>query len=275
MTFTERDHATLAEILVAAARREVMPRFRNLAAGDIREKQSATDLVTEADEAAERAICADLAKAFPAAALIGEEGVSADPRLVEALADADLAFVIDPVDGTLNYASGLPVFATMAAAIVKGEVVACVIHDPVLDDSAMARRGEGAWMQHADGRRDALRAAASAPLPAMTGMVSWRYFPEPLRSRLPSRFPRVTDVSGLRCCGQEYRLAAAGKCHFLAYGRLMPWDHAPGTLLMREAGAHVATIDGAPYRPWPIGTGLLCAPDRDSWNTLREALFAE
>lgn len=273
MLFTARDHALLSEILIEAARTEIMPRFRNLKDGDIREKLSATDLVTEADEQAERFICARLARAFPQAVLIGEEGVSADPDLLGKLAGAELAIVIDPVDGTLNYASGLTLFASMAAVIVRGEIVAAVIHDPVVNDCAMALRGEGAWLERPDGRRDDLKVAKALPLSEMTGMVSYKYFAEPLRSTLPARFPRASEVAALRCCGQEYRLAAAGHCHFLAYGKLMPWDHAPGSLLHREAGGYSGLINGSPYQPALHATGLLCAPDHDSWLELRAALF--
>lgn len=268
MIFTRRDHDRLTAILVEAARREIMPRFRNLAAGDIRQKRTPDDLVTEADEAAERFICTELAQAFPGAALIGEEAVSADPALLGRLGEADLAFVIDPIDGTLNYAADLPLFAVMAAAIVKGEVVATVIHDPVVDDTALALRGEGAWLLRPDGGSRDLRVAMPADPAAMSGMAGWQYFPEPMRSQLPGRFPAFVTVSSLRCCGQEYRLAAAGHCHFLLYGRLNPWDHAPGVLLHAEAGGYARMLDGAPYRPAGPSTGLLCAPDEASWHLI-------
>ncbi|WNJ88650.1 inositol monophosphatase family protein [Bosea sp. 685] len=274
MIFTRQDHETLAGILAEAGRREVMPRFRNLAEGEIREKRSATDLVTEADEAAERFISAELARAFPGAVLIGEEAVAADPALVERLGDAELAVVIDPIDGTLNYASDLPLFAVMAAVLVKGEVVAAVIHDPIVEDSAMALRGEGAWLGSAAGKSRDLRVAPAAAPREMTGMMSWQYFPEPLRSKLPGHMPAFGNVSSLRCCGHEYRLAAAGNGHFLLYGRLSPWDHAPGSLIYAEAGGHVRMLDGQPYRPAQPTLGLLCAPDAESWQEIRTILLS-
>ena len=122
MIFARQDHERLDAILREAARREVMPRFRRLAAGDIRAKQNPVDVVTEADEAAERFICAELARAFPGAALIGEEAVTQDPSLLTRLSEAELAFVIDPIDGTLNYANDLSLFAVMAAVVVRGEI---------------------------------------------------------------------------------------------------------------------------------------------------------
>lgn len=273
MIFTRQDHERLDAILREAARREVMPRFRRLAAGDIRAKRNPVDVVTEADEAAERFICAELAKAFPGAALIGEEAVTEDPSLLANLGQADLAIVIDPIDGTLNYASDLSLFAVMAAVVVRGEIVAAVIHDPTADDSAMALRGEGAWMASADGASRDLRVAAAVATRQMNGMASWQYFPEPLRSTLPGRFPAFLEVGSLRCCGQEYRLAAAGRLQFLLYGVLNPWDHAPGVLLYSEAGGHARLLDGRTYSPAGRPAGLLCAPDAESWRAIRSVLL--
>ena len=272
MLFARRDLDRLAAIVVAAARREVTPRFRKLAPQDVRAKSGPSDLVTEADEAAERFIAAELTRAFPGCAVIGEEGATRDPGLVDALAQADLAFVVDPVDGTLNFANDLPLYAVMAAAVVKGETVAAIIHDPVLDDSALALRGEGAWLARADGSTRDLRVGPERAPAQMNGMASWRYFPEPARSRIPAAFPAFESVATLRCCGQEYRLAAAGHCDFLLYGRLNAWDHAPGVLLHGEAGGVARLLDGSTYRPAVGGVGLLCANTEASWRAVRERL---
>ena len=161
MTFGTAELGDLVELLRTAARVEIMPRFRKLGAGDVRQKSGPLDLVTEADEAAERLITDGLLRRFPGSLVIGEEAASADPSRLAALGDADLAFVVDPVDGTANFAAGLPLFGVMAAAIVRGEIVAAVIHDPVCDDTALAIRGEGAWSEAPDGRRTDLRVAAA------------------------------------------------------------------------------------------------------------------
>jgi fructose-1,6-bisphosphatase/inositol monophosphatase family enzyme len=82
-------------------------------------------------------------------------------------------------------------------------------------------------------------------------------------------------VSSLRCCGHEYRLQAAGYLHLTLYGSLHPWDHAPGTLIVSEAGGHVRFLDGSAYRSRPSALGLLSAPDAASWQAARDAFFAE
>jgi fructose-1,6-bisphosphatase/inositol monophosphatase family enzyme len=152
-TFGTVHLATLADILRDAACAEIMPRFRRLADDAVRTKSGPLDLVTEADEAAERRITAALHTAFPGCLVVGEEATERDASLLRGLASADLAFVVDPVDGTSNFAWGMPLFGCMAAAIRRGEVVGSVIHDPVSGASAMALRGEGAWSEEADGRR--------------------------------------------------------------------------------------------------------------------------
>jgi fructose-1,6-bisphosphatase/inositol monophosphatase family enzyme len=80
---------------------------------------------------------------------------------------------------------------------------------------------------------------------------------------------------GLRCAAHEYRMAAGGPTHALVYNKMLPWDHAPGWLLHREAGGYAARFDGAPYSPLVHTGGLIVAPNRDCWGALHEALLAE
>jgi fructose-1,6-bisphosphatase/inositol monophosphatase family enzyme len=265
--------ADIDALLRDAARREIMPRFRNLGADGVRMKSGPLDLVTEADEAAERHITAGLRAMFPGCLVVGEEAATVDPTLLQGLADAELAFVVDPVDGTANFAAGLALFGVMAAAIRKGEVVASLIHDPVGDDTAMALRQEGAWMQTAAGARRDLRVKAPAPAADMAGNVSWRFLPEPARTSVRGNLHKVAGSWDYRCAAHEYRMLADGHCHFLFFNRLYPWDHAPGWLLHQEAGGYAAQFDGRPYSPSRIDGGLICAPDRASWQALRDALL--
>jgi fructose-1,6-bisphosphatase/inositol monophosphatase family enzyme len=267
------DLQTVAALLRDAARDKVMPLFRNLTAGAVKMKTGPLDLVTEADEAAERRITAGLLREFPGCLVIGEEAASADPDLLKDLAGAELAFVVDPIDGTANYVAGLALFGVMAAVFRRGEIVGAVIHDPVVDDSAMALRGEGAWIETPDGRRSDLRVAVPVPAAQMSGGVSWRFMPEPMRSEVCARLPRLAACWDYRCSAHSYRMTAAGHGHFLVYYRLYPWDHAPGWLLHREAGGYSARFDGQPYDPADIYSGLICAPDRESWEAVRAALL--
>jgi fructose-1,6-bisphosphatase/inositol monophosphatase family enzyme len=275
MTFSAHDAVDLAAILREAGRAELKSRFRRLESGEVRTKAGPLDLVTAADEAAERRITASLIAAWPGAVVVGEEAAAADKELLDHLREAELAFVVDPLDGTFNYAAGVPLFAVMAAAVVRGEVAMAAIHDPMGDDTAIAVRGEGAWIEDPSGQRTDLHVAAPAPLHEMTAVVSWQFLPDPWRGQVCMALPRLAASWNYRCAGHEYRVAAAGYCHALLYHRLLPWDHAPGWLLHREAGGYSARFDGSAYTPLEVAGGLICAPDQASWCALREALLAE
>jgi fructose-1,6-bisphosphatase/inositol monophosphatase family enzyme len=153
--------------------------------------------------------------------------------------------------------------------------VAAAIHDPLGDDTALALRGEGAWIETPGGRRADLQVAAPAPAGEMAGNVTWRFLPEPTRSIVCRNLPRLGGCWDYRCSAHEYRMVAAGHCHFLFFNRLYPWDHAPGWLLHREAGGYSARLDGSDYRPTRTDGGLICAPDRASWQNLRDMLLDE
>jgi fructose-1,6-bisphosphatase/inositol monophosphatase family enzyme len=259
-------------LLRAAARTEIMPRFRHLGPGDIRTKTSKQDLVTEADEAGERFITAGLERMFPGCLVVGEEATARDPALIGRLAAADLAFTVDPVDGTANYAAGLPLFGVMVAAVARGETVGAIILDPVSDSFSAAVRGEGAWEEHAGVRSD-LRVAAPVPLADITGAASWRFLPPALRDRVLRGLPRLAVSWDHRCAAHEYRALISGHAHFVLFNRLMPWDHLPGVLLHQEAGGYAAKFDGSPYLPGETTGGLICVPDQESWHVVHKALL--
>ena len=258
----------------AVAKAEIMPRFRALRPGDVQAKSGPLDLVSVADERAEACLATGLRRLFPGCAVVGEEAATRDPGLLRAIADADLCFVVDPVDGTANFCAGLPLFGVMVAATCRGEVIGAAIHDPVGDDTAWALRGEGAWMEDAAGGRTALRVAAPAPVAQMAGAVSWRYMVPAQQAVVCPNLPRVAAAWDYRCAAHQYRVMAAGHCHFAVYARLLPWDHAAGWLLHQEAGGWSQRFDGSAYRVAESTGGLVLAPDRDSGRALQAALFS-
>lgn len=266
--------AQLGALVARVAARDIMPRFGHLQQHQIHAKTSAFDLVTEADETAEVAITAWLAQAYPQALVVGEEATARQPALLDALGQAELAFVVDPLDGTKNFASSLPLFGVMVAVVARARVVASVIHDPVTRTTAYALQGGGAWMEDADGLATPLRVAAAVPLHEIQGIAGTNFLPEPLRSTVNGNLSKLSMTNWFRCAAHEYRLAAAGHCHILFYNRLMPWDHAAGWLLHQEAGGFSAHFDGSPYSPTHTTGGLLCAPTEACWHTVRDALFA-
>ncbi|OJF93383.1 inositol monophosphatase family protein [Pararhizobium antarcticum] len=267
------DIAALANVLQEAAYKEILPRFRNLGSGDVRMKSEAIDLVTEADEAAERLIKARVAEFAPDALFVGEETVAAEPELLYKIADADLAIIVDPIDGTFNYAAGLSLFGVMASVVSKGETIAGIIYDPLGNDWVIAEKGSGAWFCRADGTQDRLACAASVSLENLVGCASTTYYAQDDRRLVMGNMSKVRIATSYRCAAHEYRGFAAGHFHFLMYQKLMPWDHLAGTLIAQEAGAYAARFDGSPYLPQHVDGGLLLAPDRDTWEELRREVF--
>ncbi|MDF0699873.1 inositol monophosphatase family protein [Rhizobium sp. MC63] len=263
------DVTALADLLRRTAKAEILPRFRRLGRDDVRAKSEATDLVTEADEQAERMIKAEAEQLWPGALFVGEESVSAVPALLGRLADADLAIVVDPVDGTFNFAAGIPAFGVMASVVSGGETIAGIIYDPMGDDWVMAEKGSGAWLRRPDGEARRLRAAEPVALDQMVGMASTGYLPQEKRAEILGNLAKVRFLTNYRCAAHEYRTLAGGHVHYLMYNKLMPWDHLAGTLISQEAGAHAARFDGSSYLPHHLDGGLLIAPDKASWEVLR------
>ena len=273
MPFARQDLERLADIITIAAEQEIMPRFRRLGEGGIREKTSALDLVTDADEAAEAAIKAAVAKAFRKAIFVGEESVEKDRGLLNRIADADMAIIIDPVDGTSNFAWGLPLFGVLAAVVKRGVTVGGLIYDPVGRDCTFAIKGHGAWAKAENGATRDIRVAKPTALANMTGTTSWYLMPEPQRSRVAANLAKIKASFSYRCAAYEYRVVAEGLVDFSLHYKLMPWDHAAGILIHAEAGGYSALLDGTPYLPTKFEGGIISAPDRESWQLLRDALL--
>ncbi|SUB01113.1 Inositol-1-monophosphatase [Pannonibacter phragmitetus] len=129
----------------AGAAEEILPRFRRLSSDMVSAKSAPDDLVTEADRQMKQRLREACARLMPQALFLGEEAVSADRSLLEALPQAELAILCDPVDGTWNFANGLAVFGVIIAVLRRGEPVFGLLYDPLGDDWVMAERGAGAF----------------------------------------------------------------------------------------------------------------------------------
>lgn len=108
----------------------------------------------------------------------------------------------------------------------------------------------------------------------LTGAILTRYFDETTRSMLTRNTHRFGEVTaGRRCVGVEYPMIAQGHQHFALFHRTLPWDHAPGVLLIEEAGGRACRLDGAAYRPAQMTNGLLIAADEPTWTMVRDNLL--
>jgi fructose-1,6-bisphosphatase/inositol monophosphatase family enzyme len=265
------DVAKVAAVIEEVATEEVLPRFQALAAHEIQEKV-AGELVTVVDLVVEQSLTRRLKDLLPGSLVVGEEAVHADPALMEQLATDAPVWIIDPIDGTRNFAHGRETFAIMVALAQAGESAGAWILEPVSGRFGIAERGGGAWM---GGKR--LQVAAPERPERMTGSLhASSYAPPEIARRVEQRRGRVSAVKSLRCAGAEYLRLAEGAMHFSLFTRLMPWDHVPGTLLHSEAGGVAFCFDGTPYKATRYrDRGLLMAPDRKSWDALHATLLGE
>lgn len=247
----------IAEDLREVAVEVVLPRFRTLVAGEIEEKGPG-DLVTIADVEAEQALTARLLDRWPGAAVIGEEAVAADPGLLRAARTLERVWVIDPIDGTSNFVAGSPDFAVMVSLVERGVTTASWIHQPVADRTYVAELGSGAAV---DGR-PLVRVPAPPALGDLHGAILTRYLEPGMAGRVAERTAAVGRIgSNPGAAGVQYPKMVEGDVDFTLYWRTLVWDHAPGALLVQEAGGRATRLDGSPYEPWGEQKGLLVSAD--------------
>ena len=262
------DPLAVRRTIEEVAAQEILPRFKRLGDGDVREKAPG-QVVTVADESSERRLIAALTCLLPGSRVVGEETVETDPASLANLLADDPVWIIDPLDGTANFAQGKPCFAVLVALAHRGETVQGWLHDPIGGATVVAEKGAGAF----SGSGQRLRVAADVPLSAMTGFAVVRFLPPEQRRHVEAHRARLGGIETLMCAGHEYLDLLRGERHFSMYRRTKPWDHAAGTLAVLEAGGHAARHDGAPYRLAQTSGGLLVAADPDSWRSLQAFLI--
>ncbi|NDV01405.1 inositol monophosphatase family protein [Pseudoroseicyclus tamaricis] len=262
--------ALLLQAVRDAARDEILPRFRALEASDISTKSGPSDLVTLADTRAEAAIAAAVEAGWPEARVIGEEGVAADKELRGEMAAPGPVVIVDPVDGTWNFAKGLAVFGVILAVAVEGRPVYGLLYDPVMDDWIEAEAGGPAEFV-SPARRRVLATSKEERKSRMTGYVPFGLFPRPMRGRIAQETTVFNRIQTLRCSAHEYRMLAQGHVEFVLSGPVPhPWDHAAGVLAVERAGGVARFLDGGAYETGRRKGVLLTAGSEAAWEKVAE-----
>lgn len=231
----------VAALMRRVAQEAILPRYQTLAEHEVIAK-AANDMVTIADTEAEALLAESLAAILPEAAIVGEEAVHADPALSSRL-DNGLCWIIDPVDGTNNFAAGKPPFGIILALSDGGETQSGWIYDPLQDRLCIAHKGKGAFV---NGERVSARTTGLTPPIAAISTV----FLDPAqRATVQARIaPYYTLVDIPRCAAEQYPRLVLGVNDISVFERTLPWDHAAGVLFVNEAGGMAARPDGTPYR---------------------------
>lgn len=209
------------------------------------EFKGAVDLVTDADRASERLIGERLRAAFPDHRIVGEEGIASQAG---GQTSTGFVWVVDPLDGTTNYAHGYPHFAVSIGLVHGDDVVLGVVYDPMRDELFEAVAGEGTRLNGAPMRVSTV----DAPIRSLLA-TGFSYDLDERAAQLALWSELQSQVQGIRRDG-----AAALNLCYVAAGRLegfwerplQPWDMAAGSLIVTEAGGRVSALDGGPFRPF-------------------------
>jgi fructose-1,6-bisphosphatase/inositol monophosphatase family enzyme len=252
-------------ILRDAAERLIRPRFRLLQEGDISEK-SPGELVTVADREAEDEITRRLRELDPGVPVIGEEAVADDPSLLDALYQGERCWLLDPLDGTRNFISGDPRYGVQVALVEAGQAVAAWILHPEFGTIWQAERGSGTTR---NGKRITTSAGPDR-IADVRGVVFTKFMSDDERADFEALPVAYVQGDASLAASIDYPAMIEGNIDFVRWSRLMPWDHAPGTLVLTEAGGVAWRLDATPYRADATGTGIIAARTEATWHLVNE-----
>jgi fructose-1,6-bisphosphatase/inositol monophosphatase family enzyme len=247
------DSQRVADLMLETAAAELLPRFRTLSKDEIRFKRPG-DVVTVADVASEQRLAVGLARILPGVPVVGEEAVEKDPGLVDLIGrPGEACWIVDPLDGTANFAAGKERFAMIICLVQDRSAVAGWILDVPRGRMAVARKGQGVTL-------DGTPMHGTSPTRPLIGYVGFKIRKEFDRQLAPATRQQLGRVATLRCAGIEYLEILSGRADFSLYRTTMPWDHAAGALMLTEAGGEAVRFDGQPYAPaQPVKAGLIAA----------------
>ncbi len=262
------DPGKVAALIGEVAEEIIAPKFRNLPKEAVRTKSGPNDLVTEVDEAAERALEKALAAIDPNAFFIGEESVARDPARVEALRGGGAFWVVDPLDGTRNFVRGVAEYGSIVAYVKNGETLMGWIYGAPDKACAIAVKGEGANWAGAPIEPEPLKREV------LRGLRSLSWLEESERTHIQAVLKEKFETRNGHCSAYSYLLLARGAYDFKISSRIHPWDHLAGTLLLTELGGRAAFLNsGEAYGPRPpIDGALLATTPGRSWEGIAAAL---
>lgn len=258
--------AAVAALMRETAEKTLLKHYQKLSIGDVTDK-AADDVVTIADTESEAMLAEGLAKILPDAAIVGEEAAHADPAIFDRLSNK-LCWIIDPLDGTNNYAVGKPPFGILLALAEQGETVAGWIYDPLSGRLCTTHRGQGAWI---NGERFTSRVSgADKPIAA----VSLVFLDNAKREALLEHIaPHYTLVDIPRCAAEQYPRIGLGVNDVSLFEKTLAWDHAAGVLFLNESGGKAARPDGSAYRvDRHLEPGLIGASSPALFDAMAERL---
>jgi myo-inositol-1(or 4)-monophosphatase len=230
------DLKELCALVCRCARDELVPRFADVG----RTLKLDGSIVTDADHAMQDRLQHELAGHWPQYALLGEEMTARQQQEQLTCAAGTGLWVLDPLDGTSNFAAGVPFFAVSLALLIDGRVELGLVYDPIRDEAFAARRGEGAWL---NGNRIGGSLPVELPLHRTVAMIDFKRLDPALAGKLAAH-PPYGSQRNFGSSALDWCWLADGRFHIYLHGGQKLWDFAAGSLVLAEAGGRAETLDG-------------------------------
>jgi fructose-1,6-bisphosphatase/inositol monophosphatase family enzyme len=253
--------AAVEALMRRVAEQAILPHYRTLTEGQIFAK-AADDVVTVADNLSEQLLAEGLAQIMPGLPIVGEEAAHADPSVQDRLSGD--CWIVDPLDGTRNFAKGQPPFGILIAMASGGIAHAGWIYDVLTGRLCVAHQGKGASV---DGQRITARTTGEVQPVAAISML---FMDQAKRAVMLEHIaPHYTLVDVPYCAAEQYPRLALGTNDVSIFERTLAWDHAAGVLWLNEAGGKATRPDGSPYRvdEW-ARKGLVGAANPALWEQM-------
>lgn len=261
------DPASVLQIMEDIAAREIRPYFGKLRPTDI-QKKSDGSLVTVVDPAVEALLSDRLRRLLPDALILGEEAAAEDPARLDLLSSSEKPiWVIDPLDGTANFAAGRPEFAMIVALVQHNKTLAGWIYDVPGHRAAFAIAGMGAFLA---GQQVLFTQNTPVPWSDIRGGWTINAIDPAHRRSIKDTATQFRSVTSVHCAAFEYLSILENRKDFHLFNRLKPWDHCAGALILQEAGGQaLRLIDGTTYAPNVFDGGLLIGRNYEQIQDLR------
>ena len=225
----------IQNIITSAAREELLPRFANVE----RELKSDGSFVTEADLATQQRIKQQLSQQWPDTLFLGEEMTEQEQR--DLLSLSQPVWILDPLDGTSNFAAGIPYFSVALALVEQGEVSLGLVYDPLRDECFIAGKHQGATKNN----EPLILTNSEVELKHSTAIIDFKRLDKDLAVRLATDMPYASQRS-FGSVALDWCWLAAGRGHLYLHGRSNIWDYAAGNFIFHKAGGYSCTLDGEP-----------------------------
>jgi len=246
---------------------ELLPRFADVG----RDLKRDGSIVTEADHAMQDRVQQELAAHWPQYAFLGEE-MPASEHAKLATASKQGLWVLDPLDGTSNFAAGIPFFSVSLALLIEGRVEIGLVYDPIRDEAFYAQRGVGSWL---NGLSLGTRAPLNFPLARAIAVVDFKRLDTELAATLGAE-PPYGSQRNFGSSALDWCWLADGRFHIYLHGGQKLWDYAAGSLILNEAGGQAVTLDGEEvYATGLASRSVIAARDPELFQEWRRWVLAQ